>query len=155
MSTASTSKEIFLRLPGSHDRIINHLRLYESFSTCPRSNSKAPRSRRLGYYRQFPGENMRFYLVVGSTHMGSAGPGYDQPAITTVDLCNHSRREQASEKGFIHRCGDTQSSRSRYLGCQDIFFVYINMRLSWLSIDAQASQSCGDIYSSRPSSQSR
>lgn len=65
---------------------------------------------------------MRFYLVVGSTHMGSAGPGYDQPAITTVDLCNHSRREQASEKGFIHRCGDTQSSRSRYLGCQDIFF---------------------------------
>jgi hypothetical protein len=37
-----TSKEMFLRLPGPHDRIINHLRLYESFSTCPRSNSKPP-----------------------------------------------------------------------------------------------------------------
>ena len=85
ISTASTSKEIFLGLLGSHDRIINHLRLYESFSTCPRSNSKAPRSRRLGYYRQFPGENMRFCLVVGSTHMGLC---YDRPAI------NHRRSLQ-------------------------------------------------------------
>ena len=73
-----TSKET------SHDRIITCDSASHSLP-CPRSNSKAPRSRRLGYYRQFPGENMRFCLVVGSTHMGLC---YDRPAI------NHRRSLQ-------------------------------------------------------------
>jgi hypothetical protein len=62
MSTTSIDSEEHVRLLGSHDRIITCNAASHYLSEVQSQN---PRSRQLGY-RQFPGENMRSNLVLGS-----------------------------------------------------------------------------------------
>jgi len=62
------SKDAVLRLLGAHDRRITCV--FASHSLV-RGQIQSPRSRQLGY-RQFPGENVRSNLTVGSTHLGCA-----------------------------------------------------------------------------------